>query len=598
MAKINLGCGSIFHPDWMNFDINSNSEQVLRYDIKFGIPCPAASADIIYISPSFKFFAYPDKKYLLQECARVLSPNGILRIVISKADCDSQLESFALQEKQTEPEAVQQAVADKLKNLLIKSGFINFQEVSRDHSALSDFSTYGLDNLDGGGERTPDALYIEAFKGDVAAPGINVAMFATWDYGGAGIGTRRQHEGLLAEGVNSVFFVGSRHSSCKGVHVMDVPGRVMLRESGDRVFLQAINEYLKRNKVLLQEKYPERMDGLEFSFPGGLLKPSSVPFYEKFDLIHLQWINGFLNPAEFFSKGEHRPVLWTLRDINPMTGGCHYSYGCRKFEKFCDECPVLGSKQERDITFETWRQRKIAYRELDLHIVCTTNWLAREAKASSLLKKFPTYIIPNSVPVDEFRPLNTELVREGLGIGNDEFVLLFAAVNVSHKRKGGEFVIKALEALAKTPLGEKTTLLLLGHSPSEAYLNTGIKVIPTGFVEQNEHLNLLYNAADAVLMPSLEEAFGKVAAEALACGRPAIAFNAGGVPDLIEHERTGWLAEVGDLEGLINGILWAEANRGNALMKTRCRAYAVENWSIQKISKQYVELYENVLSDA
>ncbi|SBV98719.1 hypothetical protein KL86DPRO_11436 [uncultured delta proteobacterium] len=260
----------------------------------------------------------------------------------------------------------------------------------------------------------------------------------------------------------------------------------------------------------------------------------------------------------------------------------------------CGSCPLLGSTDPRDLSNTIWRNRMGAFRKLDIHVVCTTHWMAEKVRASSLLGKKPVSVIPNTVPLDIFYPMRREALRKDLSFAENDFVMMFSSQSLTNYRKGGQFILEALHRIADGPDGKRTKVLLLGQHPDEAFFKTGIDVIYCGYLTDMQQLAVYYNAADVFLFPSLEEAFGQVTAEAAACGTPTVAFAAGGIPETIEHGVTGWLAPTGSLEGLLEGIRWAKDAAGDPKMRKRCRILAMERWSPEKTTHLYAGLFREL----
>lgn len=238
-----------------------------------------------------------------------------------------------------------------------------------------------------------------------------------------------------------------------------------------------------------------------------------------------------------------------------------------------------------------------AYRQLNMHIVAPSQWLAALARNSSLFSRFPIHVIPNGHPLDVYTPLNRDDIRAALGFAPDTLVLLFASQNLTNRRKGGGYLLQLLHWLAQSPLKNKVAVLLLGNNPDRAFMETGIRVELTGHVSNDHHMAALYNAADAVLVPSLEDNQPNVICEAMACGTPVVAFSTGGIPEMVIHGITGYLSAAGDIEGLKEGIIWAEAQCPLPQRRRICRAHAMEKWNPEQCARLYAGLYASLLTE-
>lgn len=427
-------------------------------------------------------------------------------------------------------------------------------------------------------------------------PALKILSLCSADSGGAGIAALRQHDALnkYQDGCNT-HFVAHQKGRHEGVHVVPsrqghvVPVSGAAQEAVQTAYL-AYSSYLAKQL----SGYTPLPGAESFSVPYHCVDPSTLPFFEDYHAINLHWVAGMFDPARLPTALAGRPVVWTLHDMNPFTGGCHYTDGCVRFTEHCGACPQLQSTNIKDLSFQTWRDRMTAYRTLNLHIVTPSQWLADEARTSSLLGRFPITVIPNCVPVDRFRPLNRETIRQGLNIASDQTVLLFSSQSLYNLRKGTKYLLEALRCIAEHEMGKRALVMLLGNNPPQEFLHCGLCVEVMGHVDTEEHIALLYNAADAVIVPSLEDNLPNVIIEAAACGTPVVAFAAGGIPEMIRHQETGWLAALRSVAALCEGIVWADAVRGNTRIRQHCRILALEQWNPARLAGAYRALFENL----
>ena len=157
------------------------------------------------------------------------------------------------------------------------------------------------------------------------------------------------------------------------------------------------------------------------------------------DLINLHWINGgFLSLKSIKKLNQlHKPIVWTLHDMWPFTGGCHYSGGCAKYKEKCGQCPILNSSKDRDLTRRIWEKKNKYYKNLNLTIVTCSTWLAQCVKDSSLFNDLRIEVIPNSLDINVFKPIKKEIARDILNLPQNKYLILFGAMSAtSDKRKG------------------------------------------------------------------------------------------------------------------------------------------------------------------
>lgn len=263
--------------------------------------------------------------------------------------------------------------------------------------------------------------------------------------GGAARAAYRLNLGLRALGQQSGMFVARRAGTDPEVVLFTPPSslgeRIVPRLRGVSVYL----DYARYNRSRPSGYELFRTDRNQYT--GTVLKqlPSC-------DVMNLHWIADFIDYASFFSGiPNHIPLVWTLHDMNPFTGGCHYDAGCGCFRASCGQCPQLGSSSPRDLSERTWRRKREVFGRISpqrLHIVTPSRWLAQEVRNSSLMSRFPVSVIPNSLDTDAFSPLDKVMARTALGLPLDARAVLFISESTTKERKGFVYLAQALSALA------------------------------------------------------------------------------------------------------------------------------------------------------
>ena len=298
------------------------------------------------------------------------------------------------------------------------------------------------------------------------------------------------------------------------------------------------------------------------------------------DVLNLHWIAGLFDYAQFFQRlPSHLPLVWTLHDMNQLTGGCHHADSCRKFCESCGACPQLDSSNFNDFSHDIWRRKARAYSHLQsdrVRIVTPSRWLAGEARQSALMGRFSISVIPNGLDTQRFQPRDRHMAREIMGVPSDASVLLFVSHRVENKHKGLPLLIEAMTRLREI---RGLFLLILGEgSHSE---NLPVASASLGFVSDERLLSLAYSAADLYLLPTLMDNAPNTALESMACGLPVVAFQVGGVPEIVRDGSTGVLVEQGDAEALANAIkdLLGDQDRRRQ-MAENCRRIAVEEYAL------------------
>jgi len=109
---------------------------------------------------------------------------------------------------------------------------------------------------------------------------------------------------------------------------------------------------------------------------------------------------------------------------------------------------------------------------------------------------------------------------------------------------------------------------------------------------------MTYAAADVVAVPSRLDNLPQVATEAAACGRPVVAFDVGGLPDIVEHRRTGYLARPEDADDLARGLHWILTSPEVGVeLGERARHKAEQSWSFTSVGKRYQSIFREAVAE-
>jgi glycosyltransferase involved in cell wall biosynthesis len=401
--------------------------------------------------------------------------------------------------------------------------------------------------------------------------------------GGAARAAYRIHRGLQSQGINSTMLVQRKAS--------DDPKVIGPQGNRAKVFNQ-----LRPHVDALPLKFCRNREDTEWSV-GWLSKNLSGQINRLSpDIINLHWITGGFLPFKGLRK-LNIPLVWTLQDCWAFTGGCHYPFDCNRYQEKCGYCPQLRSKHEWDLSRWNWNQKVKYLRNLNLTVVAISSWVADYARSSSLLKDNRIEIIPNGLDTQQFKAIEKRLAREILNLPFDKILVLFGAMHLSQKRKGFHLLSSALEKLNSARLFENMELVVFGTSPPDGTTYYSFPVHNLGYLHDDYSLDLLYSACDVFVAPSIQEAFGQTVSEAMACGTPAVSFNIGGFPDLIDNQENGYLARPFDTEDLARGIAWvvAQPDRHSALSRA-ARTKVEQKFSLSAVSGKYQALFQELLS--
>lgn len=335
-------------------------------------------------------------------------------------------------------------------------------------------------------------------------------------------------------------------------------------------------------------RYPNRQP-VTFT-PAFWANPLRVPL-SRFNakLVHLHWLASSLLRVEELGRLEV-PVVWTLHDAWAFTGGCHYAGDCDAYRKQCGTCPHLGSSRDNDLSRALWKRKREAYSRMNLTVVSPSRWLANLARQSSLFAERRVEVIPNGLDTDVFKPIENRVAKAYLGVDRAHPVLLFGAQWLTDRRKGGDLLCDAIARL-----DFPCTLLTFGEGKLPLAVNERVVVRELGTLSDEISLVMMYSAADVFLCPSREDNLPNTVVESLACGTPCAAFDVNGLPEMIEHRKTGWLAKAFDPADFATGIKWLATHPSPERLREAARDKALAEYSLSVMTERYARLYADLL---
>jgi glycosyltransferase involved in cell wall biosynthesis len=398
--------------------------------------------------------------------------------------------------------------------------------------------------------------------------------------GGAARAAYRVHQGLLRARVNSQMLV--QYKSGEDKTISTVEGKV---NSKIRSFLDAtvLKQYPNRQQLFSPEWFPD------------VIK-SKVEQVNP-DIININWVcNGFLK-VETLAKLD-RPLTWTLQDMWSFTGGCHYSLGCDRYTASCGNCPQLQSGREADLSRSVWQRKTKAWKNLNLTIVAPSEWMATCARASSLFQDIRIEVIPFGLDTTIFRPIDSRIARNLLNLPQEKQLVLFGAIDATaDTRKGFHLLQAALTQLSQTGWSERIELVVFGSSKPNKPVDLGFPIHYLGRLQDDLSLRIAYAAADVMIAPSIEEAFGQTASESLACGTPAIVFTNTGLSDIVEHQQNGYVAKYCNTEDLAQGITWVlDDPERHRTLRCAAREKVEREYTLEVQAIRYLSLFHKILN--
>jgi glycosyltransferase involved in cell wall biosynthesis len=409
---------------------------------------------------------------------------------------------------------------------------------------------------------------------------MNVLHIVAGDInGGAARGAYWLHQGLRAIGVDSQVFTNSQDTH------NDPSVITTSRSKKDKV----ISVLRSQADGSVANLYRRRQSGL---FSTGLIGVdfSRSAEYKAADIVHLHWINGGFVNMKHLAKVD-KPIVWTMRDMWPMTGGCHYTMGCDKYMQACGQCAHLGSNSERDLS-RFVHNRKARLLPKSIKLVGISEWLSDQARKSGLFRDFDVRTISNNVDCSEFFPLDKAIARQLLGLNTSKKIVLCGSTNANDPYKGFGKYLEALDHLDP----EEYHLCFFGKLDTKIANALRFEYTSFGFLHDSISLRLVYSAADVFVAPSVMEAFGKTLTEAMACGTPVVCFDATGPKDIVTHQNDGFKATPFEPASMAEGIRWVTHHDNYQGLRQRAIEKVQQQFDSLVIARQYQQLYQEALA--
>ena len=328
---------------------------------------------------------------------------------------------------------------------------------------------------------------------------------------------------------------------------------------------------------------------------------TTLPEFREADVVHLHWVNqGFLSlrgVRRILRSG--KPLVWTLHDMWPFTGVCHYARECQKWRTGCHHCELLpGGGGRRDLSARTFGRKSSVYAAGRMAFVACSHWLADLAAVSPLLAGHKLYSIPNPIDTGRFCPADRSEVRRRLGLPEDRQLILFVAYKVTSPLKGVDYLCDALQRLvaARPELRQQWQLVAVGRESGRLTDRVPVPVTAIDYVSEEEQIIDLYRAADVLAMPSLHDNLPNTIAEGMACGLPCVGFNVGGLPQMITHRVNGYLATYRDADDFGRGLLDTLQPEHHAQRSLEARRTAVTAYAQRAVAARYTAVYEEMIA--
>ena len=401
--------------------------------------------------------------------------------------------------------------------------------------------------------------------------------------GGAAIAANRLMEALKKNGVSAKMIVRDRQTDKISV--------VAVKQQSWRL---ALNFLWERGIIFLSNGF-SRKNLFQIDIANTGTDITTMPEFQQADVVHLHWVNqGFLsldNIDKILRSG--KKIVVTMHDQWYFTGVCHYSGDCLNYRDQCRNCPLIRGRVKKDISWKVFNRKRRMYANADITFVGCSQWIAGLARTATLFQGKKVVSIPNAINMDVFHPEDKALARQSLGLPSDRRLLLFGSQRITDKRKGFKYLVEACEHIHRNypEWTDKIGIVVVGAKSETIDSMLPFPVYAVDYVSDEKSMVEIYNAVDLYVTPSLQDNLPNTIVESMACGVPCVGFRVGGIPEMIDHEKNGYVARYKDAVDFANGILWSLGDSYDDLC-TKAYEKAVATYSEKRVAEKYKEIYQ------
>ncbi len=289
---------------------------------------------------------------------------------------------------------------------------------------------------------------------------------------------------------------------------------------------------------------------------------SKMKLIQEADVIYIHWVQlGFFNFNSFEKLFKtDKKIFIVLHDMWFMTGGCHYAVDCEQFIDGCLACPIFEDKSIAS-TQHIKKNNLLSKYKGRFEFITPSLWLKNLGESSSLLKDSIIHFVPNYFESPNFKPASQRQARSVLSIDPTKFVVCFGAVNISSVYKGWKFLKEAFKYLTNSYSFEDLEVIIFGNGDlSEFEKAIDFKIHYLGYLEDEKDIALAYKCSDVFVIPSILDNQPTTIVESLHCGIPVVGFDLCGIPEMIDHKKSGYIAEAYNSFDLAEGIKYCLEN--------------------------------------
>jgi len=404
------------------------------------------------------------------------------------------------------------------------------------------------------------------------------------DVGGAAQASKNLHYALLRMGIHSTFLSKYYHSTQLKNHYA-----YLKHKSVHHYMDYLLENYLLRGLFPPNDGYSQ--DTVLFTSPHSLFRPEVADIIQAADIVHLHWTSHFLDYQNFFNY-INKPVVWSLHDMNAFTGGCHYAHQCSGFITGCTTCPQIGSTNQPQAAETYFIIKKQSIENFKkLLIAAPSRWMLNQSAKSLIFKNLAHFYLPNVYDPNVFKIGDPVYCKNKWNIPSHKINLLFVVHSFKIQSKGFGLLKLAIKLLPQ----DNFHCTLVGKDLDDIFLND-ITYTKVNYVQKQVEMAELYNAAEILMHPSICDNAPNTIAESLLCGTPVIAFNVGGVPEMIEDGMDGFLTYRQSAQDFADAILKFVQQRTKFNRET-ISTRATLKFNDTENLKPYLKLYSEMMDE-
>jgi glycosyltransferase involved in cell wall biosynthesis len=382
------------------------------------------------------------------------------------------------------------------------------------------------------------------------------------------------HLGLMQTGIESNL-ITSQYSQV----LYDHQSRYGYNNLGLTARAKAWLKFWKQNNVRRRISLLQNKMYYAFSYPFSILDLTKNTIVREADIVHLHLVTDLFDISSI--PAISKPIVWTLHDFSPVTGGCPQPIDCTAFRSNCGTCPQLSGDKNYARKLLKSKKKTYGLSKKKIEFIAPSDFVRDKFEQSVFRNIANINVIRHGFSTNDFHYIHKASARQILNFPNDINLILVASEHLNTSFKGKDEVLKLIFHARSL----KFKVGILG--------NTEINengVLNFGFISSREQLKYYYCASDFTFVPSKAETFGNTVAESLLCGTPVIAFNLPPMNENIEHEQTGILLDPFHWENQIKVHL----NKDFGFERTLIAHKSKERFSFERFLKDHIQLYNSI----